>query len=226
MTVPDDLPIPAMDPLEVEETLWRDTEGAVGWDVGANMGQSVPQMVKRFEKVICWEPSWEACAVLRRNFGSMSQVLILPGALSSRSGHVVLAERPAPMETYQLVTPGMPYVQDAPGMEVWGPETGYRPVECSTADLIARQYGDPDFIKIDTEGHEYEILKGARDLISRGKTGLLIEFHTEALYGWCSDFLLERGYTVETVRNPRYATDSPMYVAHGWIRSWPIARQS
>jgi len=40
---------------------------------------------------------------------------------------------------------------------------------------LARELGLPDFMKIDTEGHEAAVLDGAQEILAEGRTDLLIE---------------------------------------------------
>jgi len=42
-------------------------------------------------------------------------------------------------------------------------------------DKATELYGIPDFVKVDVEGHEYEVLLGARKVLEQGKTIWLIE---------------------------------------------------
>ena len=45
----------------------------------------------------------------------------------------------------------------------------------STADAMSEKYGVPDFIKLDVEGHECEVLHGATSILKTGITSWLIE---------------------------------------------------
>jgi len=53
-------------------------------------------------------------------------------------------------------------------------------VECNKLDSIVPDVDSPDFIKIDTQGSEFEILKGAEDLLISGNPLVLAET-------WCTD---------------------------------------
>lgn len=48
-----------------------------------------------------------------------------------------------------------------------------------TIDDLARQFGAPSHIKIDVEGHEAAVLRGARSTFATGSPLLFLEFHTE-----------------------------------------------
>ena len=51
-----------------------------------------------------------------------------------------------------------------------------------SVDSFIKDRARPDFIRMDVEGYEYEIIKGMRSLMARdGRLGLLIEVHAEFL---------------------------------------------
>lgn len=207
------------DPAEVAAQLWEGFGGGYGWDVGANCGQSVSAMLQLFTRFTCFEP----CA------GSYEFVLkFLPGvdvrqlAVSDHDGELELAY-PADeqRETGQLVTIG------TPGME-WTPadwSTAERiTVPCRTADSLAVELGPPDFMKVDTEGHEAFVMRGAPQIMGAGLTDFLIEFHSPGNYRYCLHRLKTCGYRIEVVRHPHYPEDSAMWHQHGWIRAFAPGR--
>jgi FkbM family methyltransferase len=210
--------IPApIDPPQVEEQLWAGFSGTVGWDVGANCGQSVPHMCAAFSRVMCFEPAEESFEALDRIYGQVANIGVRQLAVSDVDGTIELGVLPDQIATGQLVTPG------THGME-WDPATGWdaiphRLVPARTADTLARQYGRPDFIKVDTEGHELRVLKGAAGLLERGFTSWLIEFHSPDLYSQCKLVLEEAGCETETVRHPHYQPGGAMWRQHGWLRA-------
>lgn len=56
-------------------------------------------------------------------------------------------------------------------------DRGLREIEIKTLDSFAKQTNlpNPDFIKIDVEGHEYKVLKGAEGVLEKSKPVLFIE---------------------------------------------------
>jgi hypothetical protein len=101
---------------------------------------------------------------------------------------------------------------------------GFREIPCLTADTLAGQYGPPDFIKVDTEGHEAMVLRGAKKLLTGASPpGWLIEFHARELYQECLDVLGWAGYLVRTLRHPGYPPGTAQWYAHGWIRAQPAS---
>jgi FkbM family methyltransferase len=213
------------DPPEMHERQWAGFKGAVGWDIGANMGQSVKLMLDRFDQVLAFEPARESCVHLWGLYREHPRVGVFHLAVSDCVGEVVLSERAAPIQTGQLVTQGMPYYGEYRGRNTarWGDEVGVRTVPCVSVDALAGEHGMPSFVKVDTEGHEGFVLDGAEEsMASPDRPSWLIEFHSRELYDHCTE-LLRPGYDVETIRHPHYTADGPesMYFNHGWIRAIP-----
>jgi len=69
----------------------------------------------------------------------------------------------------------------------------------STLDAIAKrlQISHVDFVKIDAEGSELMVLRGAEGLLEKG-TGIVIESHNRGLALKVGAFLSQRGYEVTT----------------------------
>lgn len=62
----------------------------------------------------------------------------------------------------------------------------------------------PAFFKIDVEGGELDVLKGARKLLSKAANCLIIETHSSDLERDCIAFLTELGYQTRIIRNGWY----------------------
>jgi len=176
-------------------------------------------MAFEFMKVVSFEPSpdsFAAAADIIRMHHLNAEALNI--ALSDHDGYVALAY-PAQeqRETGQLVTPG------TKGME-WEPLdwglVDHLHVPCKRADTVAAERGIPDFMKVDTEGHEVKVLQGATWIMSEGKTDFLVEFHTPDNHDECQRMLQHASYTVETVRHPHYPPHTHMWHQHGWIRAF------
>lgn len=212
----------ALDPPEITFMLWDDFGGGWynepkghGWDIGVNCGQSIPIMDKLFSKYTGFEPHPDSCSFARLQYPGHD---IRQQAVSYRSGTIDLALPTGEQtETGQLVTPGTPdmewSVKDWSGV----PRVS---VECTTVDELARAIGLPDFIKVDTEGHEARILDGARKVLDTMQTDWLIEFHSQANSLWVQGELGDRGYRLELVRHPHYREGGRLWKAHGWIRAF------
>ena len=86
--------------------------------------------------------------------------------------------------TENLGKASMAYVQDVGGVDVQREGRVYRDAEASAVnvwklDEVVRKHGlaHPELIKIDVEGAESKVLKGAWELIAKCRPALLIEIH-------------------------------------------------
>lgn len=205
----------SIDPPEIWHILWADFRGDVGWDIGANCGQTLGVMGERFKHVYAFEPAAECWPYLEAQAGPHLEVLAL--ALTDTDGPLHLIELPDKIDTGQLVTAG------THGME-WDPDNplaNTRQVHGRTIDSLLRD-GDmaaPDFMKIDVEGHEYKVLYGAKRTLAVVRPDLLIEFHTRDLHDQVRDMLVGYGYSCQTIRHPHYPPGGEMWWTHGWIRA-------
>jgi FkbM family methyltransferase len=216
------LPGAPRDPAQIENYLWLGARGELGFDVGANMGQSVEKMVAWFERVVAWEPAIESWETLALGWAEDPKVTLRNMAVADHDGELALALRAAPIQTGQLTATEMPYLgehRDEPNTAHWGYEVGQRSVRCETLDHAVELFGVPEFVKVDTEGGEAGVLRGAPKLLALGKTRWMIEFHTRDLYTECVSLLEGAGYEVETVRHPHYQARSYMWFGHGWLRA-------
>jgi FkbM family methyltransferase len=202
-----------IDPPEIQDRLWAGLGGEVGWDIGANVGQSVPRMRMAARRVLCFEPARESYEVLERSWKGNDGLSFRQLAVSDHDGEVELGVLPDQIATGQLVTPGLEW---KPGD---AERTERRLVPCRSADSLAREYGKPDFIKVDTEGHELKVLQGASQLLARG-TDWLIEFHSPYLFMECQKVFLYAGYVPFVIRHPHYSPESEEWHTHGWLKAF------
>lgn len=203
-----------MDPPEVTARLWRYYKGAVGWDIGANCGQTIPLMLERFDQVIAFEPAAECAPWLNAIKGNLTWY---PTALSDNDDHIDLIELPDKIDTGQLVTggtTGMEWNPDVPGAHT-------RTVPCRSVDGLMKDgiLPAPDFMKIDVEGHETRVLFGAKRTLAVKRPDLLVEFHSLTQFQSVMTMAETYGYAAEVVRHPHYPAGSDLWANHGWIRA-------
>jgi len=86
-------------------------------------------------------------------------------------------------------------------------------VQCDTIDRLVtfENYFPPDIIKIDVEGHEYEVLKGAEQVIKKWKPKIFFEPHTiyneaskltESSENAVKEYLSQYGYNFKSLGYP------------------------
>ena len=166
--------------------------GRLAFDIGANIGQAARVLAANFERVVSFEPCTESLAVLAAE--APANVWVSDLAVSASAGPVELDETEHAIATGQLTT----------GSHLgWGPVTGRRTVQATTVDDQTGQWGVPDLVKVDTEGHEPAVLRGATATLRERRTVWLVEVHDrsdeqpilEAFAGyrvrrWDHDYLL------------------------------------
>lgn len=202
------------DPPEIEATLWTGWGGELAFDVGSRRGENIRHLRDAgFTRIIALEPERSSFAALIRRFADVCTPLNI--AVSDRTGDVELAQVPGAIAKGELVSA-------VDGMEWSASDWSTVPtvrVSCRTMDDLAEEYGVPGFGVVDTEGHEVRVLEGGTGLLTVGKTGFLVEFHSPENRRTCMDVFEDYGYDVETVRHPHYRPYSPMWHQHGWLRA-------
>lgn len=168
------------DPPEVERYLFR-RSGLLAFDIGGNNGRVANRLRQRFAQVVSCEPAEESFAAL----SAVPGVIALQVAVSDRSGTVELAVQAEHIRSGQLTSPtggGDEWVTDrALGGGGWGEILGARTVPSVTLVDLAEEYGDPDFVKIDVEGHECRVVEGGLFTLERALPALYIEVHNSRL---------------------------------------------
>lgn len=134
------------------------------FDIGANSGEKTEVYLALGARVVAVEPTPELAAYLRQRYGSNPNVSVVPCAASDTAGTTtlwVVANSPA-MNTISsknadILASGVnPRTPDGSP-----PEMGQKViVETKTLDGLIAEYGTPDYIKIDVEGHEREVIRG------------------------------------------------------------------
>jgi FkbM family methyltransferase len=175
--------------------------GSLFVDVGANFGLHsllACHLVGEQGAVLSIEPVPGNLRLLRRNLhlnGFTARTRIIPKAL--------VAEPCGDLE--MTIEPGL-----SPAATLSGRSGGHTVLVPTTSldDCLSREDRLPALVKIDVEGAEHEVLKGARNLLDRGPT-LLVEVHRFALPHFNSspeqlrDYLAGFGYTETRVSEMR-----------------------
>ena len=150
-------------------------EGFCIWDVGANIGlysTKFAELVGRTGKVYAFEPSAQNLAQLENTVATLPNVTILPVGLSSTTTQFRFRQGDDAIGATSRVLGEEESIKDEVLIDV---TTGDEIVVQSRAEL-------PDFIKIDTEGHEFEVLEGMATTIADKKVRhIFIEVHFSIL---------------------------------------------
>jgi FkbM family methyltransferase len=138
------------------------TESPVIFDVGANVGQSIGIFRKRFERpsIHSFEPGRATFEQLQRNMTDVPDLQLNNVALGATSGSATLIENERTDMSSLL----------EPGPDCWGEIERRYAVDVTTVDDYCSQRGIEkiDILKIDTQGFDLEVLRGAERMLTSG----------------------------------------------------------
>ena len=125
------------------------------FDIGANHGDKTAAFSLISKKVIALEPDLSNFSFLSSRFYNDKKVTVLNKAISSKNGTA----------TFFINNPGSGLnTIDQKRQEEMQFKNSYE-VKTTTIDSLINEFGQPDFIKIDVEGHELDVLKGLKSVI-------------------------------------------------------------
>lgn len=132
------------------------SKGDIYFDIGANYGNRIEPLIDSELKIIAVEPQEECVKYLKQKF--KDKITVLKNGLGSKN------------ETKTM------YISDTNTLSSFSKEwidatkasgrfsqykwQEQRQIEMLTLDQLINKYGHPNFIKIDVEGFELEVLKG------------------------------------------------------------------
>lgn len=149
-----------------EILFWKalDLKGKVVYDIGAFHGLLTMYFARHADLVVAWEPNSKNRERLNENIrlNSFSNVIVRPYGLSSKAAQAKM--------TVDSLEPGTASLdsQIALGSE-------YETIEVRTLDQ-EEGLKAPDLVKVDVEGFELEVLKGAAHTLER-RPDLFLEMH-------------------------------------------------
>jgi len=172
------------------------------FDVGAYRGDKTKSYLLQGHNVVSFEPNPVYAAKLRSRF--KKNVTVVEKAVGSFGGTVklMICSRAATISTCSPLWKTGRFAQYK-----WDKEID---AEQITLDTAISEYGKPDFIKIDVEGYEYEVLKGLSSYVCELSFEFACEF--QSAISKCVERLVELGYRQFSFKN---AKQSNLYISWG-----------
>jgi FkbM family methyltransferase len=170
------------------------TAGCVAYDVGAYLGffsLAIARAIGPAGKVFAFEPDHENCVRIKEHAARnnlLGRIRVVEAAVWSHSCQSLPFKSGGIRKSHGGVA--------ADGVVPILAGGDCVPVPCISLDAFTQQnHPLPDIVKIDVEGGECEVLKGAAELFSRCRPVLFCEVHDEQSSQWIAEWLAARGYT-------------------------------
>ena len=145
--------------------------GDLFFDIGAHLGDKSQQFLKKKLKTIMLEPLPECVKKLKIKFSKNKNIKIIQKAVGRKSGNMKLEIN---SKTPTISTMAKHWKSGRFLQEKWDKEIN---VEITTIDELIKIYGVPNYIKVDVEGFELDVLLGLTQ-----KAGIIsFEFTSEFL---------------------------------------------
>lgn len=180
------------DPPSIESEMC-DFHGNVAADVGAWDGRTTRLLLERFKRVYAFEPFFNM-KLDRLKDERLTVVWMAAGSVPG------------------LMTGDVRYGQFSklPHKRI------SRYAQATSLDYFFAGYGAPDFVKVDVEGFEREVIEGAKWIISLNKTTWFIEIHRSENER-AIRVLFPSSVNTRLMRHPNYKRGSYDWFNHYWI---------
>ncbi len=135
------------------------TPGRLVFDIGAHVGDRSRAFAALGARVVAVEPQAGPQRVLRAVLRNVPDVTVDHRAVGATEGTTVLYTAPTNPTIASTSTEWVERASELPGWKNH-PFTSSVSVEQVRLDLLIEEYGTPDFVKIDVEGSEADVLAG------------------------------------------------------------------
>ncbi len=167
-------------------------------DIGANIGMftiKAAQNIGENGRILAIEPEVKNIILLKENTKDLKNVFIITRAVGNTTGEEDLLV--FPLSGTHFIAPGVK------------PNTGQKikRVKIDKIDNIVREFGLDiiNFVKIDVEGWEMQVLKGAENSLGKIKFFSIGSYHTVSQKHEITEFLEKRNFKVLNDKDKTYA---------------------
>jgi FkbM family methyltransferase len=163
-------------------------------DVGANIGVYAIPLAKRVSNVIAFEPNPKASELLEKSvkLNQLDNVIIIKKAVGD-SQKKVLLDPSVPSTVYSNILT----------LDSSKTRSVFAQVECIDLDTALALEDKVDWLLIDTEGYEVDVLTGARSLLQKFSLKIIIEVHP-ANVSKVNILLKNQGYSITKLYGTYY----------------------
>ena len=197
--IANEISIHGMYELDELETLFNMLEdfksefsGGTACDIGANVGNHSRFFARRFEQVFSFEPNPLIIDLLRFNTKNFPNIVVYETALGNSENLARLAGDETNLGNYSIIHSS----DDEVKIDHSNPNQ-YLEVQIRTLDSMIDSLGNLQFIKIDVEGFEYQVLLGAAQSIRDFSPVIAFE-------QWPSDFIDGKSKSIEYLTSLGY----------------------
>lgn len=174
-------------------------------DIGANIGIMTAHLSQKCKEVIAYEPVPDNLATLKKIIKrlSLANVIVREVALGNKQGKVEMLmpnDKGVKMQ-------GLSHVAGVTGHDEPGSVYEVPLVKLDEEDLLkSRKVGA---IKMDVENYEFEVLKGAEQLLRRDRPLIYTELWDNENRKECFGFLASLGYNTQVLVNSNLINYDP-----------------
>jgi FkbM family methyltransferase len=194
------------------------------FDIGAYDGHKTAAFAEISSKVISCEPDPDSFQILTTRFRNLkSKVQLINCAVYNRQGKAVL-QRNSKGSAFNTLNPEWKNILEKDNVKRWSEKIRFEKeieveVRTNTLDHLIGQYGIPDFIKIDVEGSELEVIQGLTQQVKYiSFECLLPEFSSQLIQILDNLMSLNNRYHFNVIYNEELLL--PEALTHAGILQW------